>query len=160
MTKKLMVFFACFLLLSSLALADFVTISPIQFDDDDDDANSQNCSLWGQYVYDSGGVWLLAPVQLPHGAVVKNMRVFFVDNVAQDMWINFYRVNKFTGAQEYIFQVSTSGADASIRTVVDSTCTPAALRGVLNNTCNYYVAVGFNAATSALRLYGITIEFD
>jgi hypothetical protein len=160
MTKKWMVFFACFFLLAGLALADFVTISPIEFDDDDDDANSQNCEMWGEYVYDSGGVWLLAPVHLPHGARIRNMRIFFVDNHAQDLWFNFYRINKFTGVREIIFGGTTSGASASIRTIVDSTCSPPALRAVLNNTCSYFMALGFNAASSGMRCLGVTIEYD
>jgi hypothetical protein len=160
MTKRLFVFLACFLLLAGLVLADFVTISPIEFNDDDDEALARDCQIWGQYIQDSGGVWFLAPVHFPHGARILNMRVFFHDNHAQDIWINFYRINKFTGVMEYIFQTTTSGAATGIRTVVDSTCTPPALRAVLNNVCNYYIAIGFNAESTALRIHGITIEYD
>jgi hypothetical protein len=160
MTKKWMVLLVCFFLLAGLTAADFVTISPIEFDDDDDDANARNCDIWGEYIYDSGGVWHLAAVNLPHGAVIRNMRVCYYDNHAQDIWINFYRINKFTGTQEYIFQTTTTGAVAGIRSVVDSTCSPASLRGVQNNTCSYFVALGFNAQSSGLRIHGITIEYD
>lgn len=160
MTKKLLVCFACFFLLASVAMADFVTVTPVAFNDDDDEAGARNCSIWGEYVSDSGGVWLLAPVNLPHGAVVKNMRVHYLDNAANDIWINFYRVNKWTGVQEYIFQVTTTGAENTIRSVVDSTCTPAARRMIYNNSCNYIVAIGFNTAGTAQRIYGITIEYD
>jgi len=160
MRKKWMVFFACFFLLTGLALADFVTISAIEFNDDDDDSNTRNCDIWGEYIYDAGGVWHLAPVHLPHGAIVRNMRVNFYDNHAQDIWINFYRINKFTGVQEYIFQIPTSGAVAGIRSIVDNTCTPPALRGVVNSACDYFVAIGFNAQSSALRIHSVTFEFD
>lgn len=163
MSKKFLVFSVCFFLVASFVFADYITITPAAFDDNDDDANAKDSDLYGTYFYDTGGVWFLAPVHLPDGVILRNMRLHYLDNNSgnlMDIFCNFIRINKYTGGRDYIFQTSTGGStSSSIRSIVDNTCPTAAWRQVRNNSCNYYILLGFGAAGTSLRVYGVTIEY-
>jgi hypothetical protein len=163
MSKKLLVFLGCFLLVTGFLMADFVTVTPAAFDDDNDDPNTRNTDMWGTYLTNTAGAWFLAPVHLPDGVTLLNIRLHYLDSNAGaniDIYCNLIRVNKYTGGRDYLFQTNTSGpASGSIRSVVDNTCPTPAWRLVRNNACNYYILIGFNTTGSSLRVYGVTIEY-
>lgn len=146
--------------------ADHYTISPDDFRPGDGTPD-MFLGKWGEYVRrDSDSGWLFAPVHLPSGAVVKNMRVVYYDNDASNN-INFFFsfFNHFTvdpaGLNQIdIFQFSTAGASSAARIAVDSTHQrKAADRLIKNNTCTYFVSADFTAVSDDLRLYSIQIEY-
>lgn len=163
MTKKFLILSVCFFLLASFTFADYITITPAAFHDEDDDASSKNCDLYGTYFHDTGGVWFLAPAHLPDGAIIRNIRLHYYDNnsgTMMDIFCNLLRINKYDGSRDYLFQTTSAGpASSSIRSVVDFTCPTPAWRQVRNASCNYYVHIGFGATGNTLRVYGVTIEY-
>jgi hypothetical protein len=167
--KRILIFSCAVFFLGCLpntVRADHYTISADDFKPGDG-SSDMFLGVWGEYVRrDLETGWLFAPVHLPSGAVVKNMRVVYYDNDASNnmkvyfSFFNHFTVNPAVLNQIDIFQFSTAGADSAVRIAVDSTHQrKAADRLIRNNTCTYFVSVDFNAASDNLRLYSIQIEY-
>ena len=140
------------------ARADFVHVPASEFNI----TPSDGMYMGGQMVYKAGTIgYLTAPVLLPDGAVIKNIRVFYYDNDAEYLQVSLVRRNQFTDDMVSLFQVQTQGATSGFRSSVDSTCSPApSYRKVYNNTCQYYMRAYFGTTGSSLILYGISIEYE
>jgi len=163
MRKNLLVFFcvAGFLLIAPGLRAEFVNVSPAAFTSLDGTAGAAN-GIFGQYVIKSGSAgWLYAPVNLPDGVVIKNIRVHYYDNAAADLGVNFVRVNHFIPDYNTVFYVESSGASTSHQWKTDSTHdTVAAHRLVSNGACTYFIVAVMPAASSDLRIYSVQIEYN
>lgn len=143
---------------AAIAYGDFVHVPASEFNI----TPSDGMFMGGQMVYKTGTLgYLTAPVHLPDGAVIKNIRVFYYDNSSYYMQVNLVRRNQFTDEMTSLFTVQTSGALDEYRSIVDSTCSPApSYRKVYNNTCQYYMRAYFDTTGSNLILYGISIEYN
>jgi hypothetical protein len=156
----------CLAVFPSTVSADHYTVSADDFKPGDGTSNMW-LGYWGEFVRrNTTAGYLFAPVHLPSGAVVKNMRIMYVDNDAvNDMVIYFSFFNHFTinpsaMNQIDIFQYITNGASGSVRTAVKSTHQRmAADRLIKNNTCTYFIGVDFTAASDNQRIYSIQIEY-
>jgi hypothetical protein len=160
--RKIGIVFICLLgwvLLSGPAFADFIHIPAASFTGDSSQLRVNN----GYYLYAQDSIGSLhAPVELPHGAIIKSMRIFFLDNHATgDLEVHLYRRNLYNGDYLELFYLESSGASNTDRFEVDSTIYPApSYRRVYNNACQYYIKAYFGGYGTTLRLYGVTIEYE
>lgn len=143
---------------SGLLFGDKINIPPASFHPPNN-VDYRTLGNDGEYVY--GSVYLYAPVHLPDGVILKNMKAMVVDG-SNLGWIDvyLYRVNMYTKAQESIFGVGTWAYTSSsdIHALVDSTVSPANRRLVNNGVCQYYIM--FIGGDSTLRLHGVAIEYQ
>jgi hypothetical protein len=150
--------------LCSLAWADFVNVPPSEFRSWNDDADQLKMapSGWADFcLKDTVQGAIVAPVHVPNGAIIKNIRVMYIDNDATySIRVVLTRVNMYNGNTADIFDITSSGASVSIRTMIDSSAIPASLRLVSNAVCQYYVLAYFSDPSEQLRLYGIVVEYD
>ena len=164
-SRKAMVFWGCVLmslLIVPMAQAQRISIPPGAFRSFSDAQYDLTIEGWGTSVVKNTIISsLIAPVFLPDGAIIKNIRVMYLDNTVTFMQVWLCRVNMFTELKEDIFDVTSSGQSASIRSMVDSSCPIPAWRLVNNGACQYFVRVHFDSCdTSVLKLYGISIEYQ
>jgi hypothetical protein len=75
---------------------------------------------------------LVAPLNLPHGAVIKSMRIIFLDNSDYNIRVQLLRTEIAYG-QTVVQQVETSG-----NSVYESSVTSPALNIPVNNELNFY----------------------
>jgi len=139
-------------------LADFIHIPASEFNV----SPSDGMFMGGQFVYKTDTIgYLTAPVHLPDGAIIKNIRVFYYDNHVSSIQVSLYRRNQYTDDFTQLFYLQTAEAINSDRFAVDSTCSPApSYRKVYNNACQYYLRVYFGATGNDLKIYGVAIEYN
>ena len=140
--------------------ADFVNVPFSSFHQGD--AGFRHYTLASGYVFSpNNSVTLFAPVHLPDGVVIKNIRLSYLDNDgAFNIELSLKRMNMFSGELNTMFSTSSSGASGSMRTVVDSSCSPAAsYRKVYNNACQYFLQVSLRTP-STQQIYAVTIEYQ
>jgi hypothetical protein len=69
---------------------------------------------------DLGGVYLMAPVWLPHGTDIASVWLFAVDNdndcSSEDITLWMQRVDNYTGAVDGMAVISTTGASEDMQT--------------------------------------------
>jgi len=149
-------FFMVLLLLGTRAYGDKINIPPCAFHPASD---LDSRYLMNDAEYITGSSALYAPVCLPDGAIIKNMKAMVVDASLGWLDIVLYRVNMYTKAQEMIFWVGThySPDSSDIRPLIASSVSPPSLRLVNNGACQYYI--WYFSGGSNLRLHGITIEY-
>jgi len=120
---------------------------------------------YGEYIYIPSGStgYLTAPVILPEGAKIKNIRLHFIDNTDSGyIEVHLTRLNHFTGTTLNVFSVTTDGltSSSSVQWVVDSTASPAnSYRQVQNGQVTWNLYAYFSATGSDLRIYSVQIEF-
>jgi hypothetical protein len=120
---------------------------------------------YSEYVFltsgDSGH--LTAPVTLPDGAKIKNIRLNFLDNTdSGHIQVHLVRLNHFTGSTTNVFSVTTDGltSSSSVQWVVDSSASPAnSYRQVQNGQVTWHIYAHFSATGSDLRIYSVQIEY-
>lgn len=104
--------------------------------------------------------FMVAPVDLPDGAIIKNIRVFYYDNSSESIELEFIRHNQFSGDRNILFSIVTQGQFNGSRSSVDSICSPApSYRKVYNNTCQYYLKAQFGTEGGTLAIFGVSIEY-
>jgi hypothetical protein len=148
-----------FVFSASFVMADWVTVPAAAFRGDkettDFDINV------GEVLKTATNGYLYAPVNLPNGAIIKNMRLLYIDNSASyNVTAILYRTNLFTGINTSLFSVVTSGASTSRQYLVDSTTTYASDRKVYTNVLQYNIQLYFSGGDSLIRVIGITIEYE
>jgi subtilisin family serine protease len=119
----------------------------------------------GEYVFiasgDSG--YLTAPVILPDGAKIKNIRLNFMDNSdSGHIQIQLMRLNNFTGGASTVFSVTTDGltSSPSVQWVVDSSAFPEnSYRQVQNGQLTWNIYAYFSSTGPDLCLYSVQIEY-
>lgn len=164
--------FGIFIAVSLMALAagplsaDTYTIGPADLRIPPGTTATFAAGSHGEYVYKTSSETgsLIAPVHLPSGAIIKNIRLIFYDNNSSPSaqilcWL--LRVNKFTGDYYVIFNLETMGTEDAIRSIVDSTCPVPAKRLVNNGAVNYGLTITFLADCDInCRVYGATITYE
>ena len=91
-----------FLFLSSVARAETLSVPASSFIAQGHQAGQlQLNNDWGDHMWRQAGAtedWFYAPVNLPHGAIVKGLRLHFVDNSVYSISCTLGRVNKLYGS--------------------------------------------------------------
>jgi hypothetical protein len=75
------------------------------------------------FAYNVTGGILYAPIQLPHGAEILEMKASVYDDNAVDMAISLFRVD-VTSSQVAVFNVGTTSFSGGYATLSDTTITP------------------------------------
>jgi hypothetical protein len=120
---------------------------------------------YGEYIYIPSGSdgYLTAPVILPEGAKIKNIRLHFIDNTdSGHILVHLVRLNHFNGSTTNVFSVTTDGltSSPSVQWVVDSSASPASsYRLVQNGQVTWNLYAYFSTTGSDLRIYSVQIEF-
>lgn len=153
---KIALVISVLLIMGSIVRGEKINIPPCAFHPAND-VEARYLMNDGEYV--TGSSALFAPVDLPDGAIIKNMKAMVVDASLGWLDIVLYRINMYTKAKEMIFWVGThySPDSSDIRSLIDSSVSPASLRLVNNGACQYYL--WYFSGGSNLRLHGITIEY-
>ncbi len=107
----------------------FYTLSPCAFRARDT-VDTTSCGLGqGGIKYAGSGFGIIAPVNLPHGAIIQKITVYFRDNDRNvRLWFRFLRETLNFGNFSPIGQEFTSGADPNYRSVSFAPTTPALAR--------------------------------
>lgn len=109
----------------------------------------------------NGGYWrgnangcVAAPIYLPRHAKLTDLFVSVMDNDATyNMWLNFYRLDNYTGTVEILGTVSSSGQNANIVVLYDTLNT-----SVQYASYSYYLGSCFESSNH--RLYNARVYFD
>lgn len=103
----------------------------------------------------SGGGALVAPVHLPHGAVVTEFKVFFNDTSANDMDVSLYR-HALSGCGYSGVAAVTSSGTAGYYSISDTSI----LNNVIDNTqFSYHVNAFSDAWDPNLKIKGAVITY-
>jgi hypothetical protein len=125
---------------------------------------------WADYIWRQTGAtenFAVAPVFLPNGYLIKNVRFHFMDNdPSLNATMGLTRVNKYTGDHNTVYSRISSGSSSSIRYLTDYSASPNAAAALTNTGalswhafCSYNgTAASYSAAL--YRFYGITINAD
>lgn len=122
-------------------------------------------------IYGSTGInvpvfYLTAPIQLPEGAKITSMVIFFMDNQSNSsLRVRVVRQNRYSGGQDTIISkwISTDGSDTY--RLAKTTSVNYQYNKILNNSCTYHIAVSFRGGTTGpyyykdLKLYGVKIFY-
>ena len=109
---------------------------------------------------DSGSQWFVAPVQLPHGAVVTDLQVGWGDgsNVSATVYLRRRSMIDVTESGVTMAQVTSVGTFGSTHEGVwnDDTIDDATID---NAHYTYYLDVGMQDSAEDIKLYGVVIEY-
>jgi len=172
MTKKIFAILGtiCLILFSSIVIkANLIIDVPATsfFAEDMSDDWVVAWGGWGDFIWRQTGAtesYAVAPVYLPDSVLIKNVRAHFIDNNALNATFGITRVNKYTGAHNTVFMVSSSGSSTAVRFVTDySASTPSQ---ALTNTgalswhafC-LYSGTDASGTTATFKFFGFTIEY-
>ncbi len=114
-------------------------------------------AVGGAYQTQSGQGWLMAPVNLPDGAVVTSVRISFLDNATGDMAVAL-QARSFTGTLTEMALIQTTGASVAVGNATTTTITD----GMIDNTMNGYHLRAFSSfwpGNLLLRIFGVQIEY-
>ncbi|KPJ64676.1 hypothetical protein AMJ44_12305 [candidate division WOR-1 bacterium DG_54_3] len=154
-----------FLFLSSVVRAEKLSVPVCGFIAQGHEAEQLEIDPgYGSYIYRTGTEnFFLTPVYLPHGSIIKWMKLHFIDNdPSYGLNVLLLRVNKYTGDPHIIYEVWTSGDSSSIRQLTDAAPGNPAYALVNNDVCAYYVGIVFagGSAGTDRMVYGITINYE
>jgi hypothetical protein len=108
----------------------------------------------GAYISSGSGA-LVAPVHLPHGAVVTEFKVFFDDTSSNDMTVYLFRQNMLGGGYTILADVSSTGI-SGYGSQTDTTISPATID---NTAYSYHVHAYSTAWGSSLKIKGALITY-
>jgi hypothetical protein len=115
-------------------------------------------AVGGAYPTQVGGGWLMAPVNLPHGAVVTALHMTYLDNTgAGDMTVALHARTDAANLLD-IALVSTSGQSTAVRSGSTFTVND----GVIDNATRGYHLRAFSSnwpGNLLLRIFGVRIEY-
>ena len=115
---------------------------------------------------DGQGEEMIAAVNLPHGATIKAMTVYYLDNDSDDIQVRFTRRNASSNSENILSWAST-GAEALVKSETFSSFNGMELIDLENYT--YRIAVIFDIdaedvidepSQARQRLYGVKIIFE
>jgi hypothetical protein len=159
----------CILLFfSSVATAQdkYVTVGPCEFVSELHMEKQIRVWNWGVNMFQETTAthpWYYARVDLPDGAIIKWMKVHYVDNASGPyMKVYLRRANKYNGISDVIYGVSASAVNPAILTSTDLTPGNPAWTLVNLNVFNYYIMMKFEDGNGGgdVRLYGVTIGYQ
>lgn len=105
--------------------------------------------------------WYTAPVQLPHGAVVKQLNVGWRDgsDLKASMFLRRRSLTDFTGTFESMAQVDSVGSFHTIQQDLRSDDT-ISFATIDNEHYAYYLEVAMRPINEDIRLYGVNIVYE
>ncbi len=162
--RKIIIGIVILLASTSLILAEHVNVPASAFTGRDSFVPYTR-STYGEYVYitSGGSGHLTAPVILPDGVKIKNIRLHFIDNTNSGyIQVHLARLNHFNGSSNNVFSVTTNGVTSSpsVQWAVDSSASPAnSYRMVQNGQVTWNIYAYFSFSSSDLRLYSIQVEY-
>lgn len=114
----------------------------------------------GGYIYNPGTIdtYYEAPVNLPHGATITKMVVYFRDSsVTKDLWAALAKINMDTGAYAQIGYVESTESSVDLQVLEDITIS----QPIIDNKSNgYWLEISLPGEVSNdLRLRGIRIDY-
>jgi hypothetical protein len=146
---------------------DRVTVAPAEFHAVNGAADQlAGRPGWADYVYrtpTSTASEFMAQVDLPHGVIIKYVRMHYLDNdLVNDLAIALVRTNKYNGAVANPYVILSSGASASIRYSDDNLASPAPSYALTNtDVCTYTIYLDIRGTdSSTMRFYGVTIVYE
>ena len=109
------------------------------------------------------GPFIIAPLNLPDGATIQQVTVYYMDRDAEDILLNIYRKTP-TGGNEAVISWTSSGSSASIQNVP---LAPAGGREVIDNSnYSYRIVVRLDQSgdvttsdDATLRLYAVRVKY-
>ena len=106
----------------------------------------------------SGTEEAFAPVNLPHGAVVKEVTAHVYKNTGSNLFLNLCKVNQSTGVSTAMAVFNTLTNSTSIQTISDNTISSPT---VDNENYRYIVRIGGMSSNSTnTRLYSVRIKYE
>jgi len=114
------------------------------------DFSNDGRHLWN---VDSNSDFYLAPVQLPHGAIVTKLTFYWWDGSASEGYCELYRID-LADNENTMATASTYGSAAAPNASVDSTID---LATVDNSSYAYYLWL--NLPDGLVRAFGVVIEY-
>ncbi len=120
---------------------------------------SFNIAGGGLYNPGTTNVFYEAPVNLPHGAKITKVVVYYIDNsTASNMWVWLAVVGMDTSSITQMASLTTTGANVTNRVVEDTTITP----DTIDNQSNaYWIEVSIPGNQGAnLVIRGIRIDYS
>jgi len=170
MKKTALVCFSILLLLAPAVVSAFevLFIGPDNFirQKSHSDAVIKAASIYIESWSIDTSFYFFAPVQLPEGAKISSMVVFFMDNQPDcAIKVELFRQNRYGGTQDTIIPVWTTTDDSATYRTHKLTNVDYSYNKILNNSCTYHVKVRFYTGESvpdwsALKLYGIKIFYQ
>jgi len=112
-----------------------------------------------------GGEEIVAPINLPHGSLVNEITIYYMDNDADDLTVSVFR-KPFSGAAEELTRWTSAGASATIN---NQSLTDFAGKEIIDlEKYTYRVIVKFDLDDEGIdsprearqRLYGIRIKYQ
>jgi hypothetical protein len=108
----------------------------------------------GAYIVSGGGA-MVAPVHLPHGAEVIELKVFFNDNSGSDMSVSLDRLSLTGGVYFLMASVSSAGV-SGYGSRTDTSISEA----IINNTAYGYLIYAYSGSwSSALKIMGALVTY-
>jgi hypothetical protein len=108
----------------------------------------------GAYMVSGAGA-MVAPVHLPHGAEVIELKVFFNDNSASDMSVSLNRLSLIGGAYTILASVSSTGVSG-----YGSRTETSISQAIINNTAYGYLIYAYSGSwNSALKIMGALVTY-
>jgi len=110
--------------------------------------------MGGAYILQSGFGSMVAPVQIPHGAVVTRMVAFFNDESVEDLSVSLSGLNLIAGGYSVLAKVSSTGS-SGYSSATDTTINNA----TINNEKYGYNIQAFADSWTNLRVMGVVIYY-
>jgi hypothetical protein len=110
--------------------------------------------MGGAYIYTGSGA-LVAPVHLPHGAVVTELKVFFNDTSTSNMTVYLARLNLSSGGYVFMAAVDSSGI-SGYGSKTDTTISYATID---NTAYGYHIHAWSDSWDSNLKIMGALVVY-
>jgi hypothetical protein len=115
----------------------------------------------GGYLYNPGSInsYYEAAVNLPHGAKVTKVVVYYLDNSStDDIWVGLAAIGMDIPDLSIMASLASTGADTTNRVMEDTTIT---LDTIDNQSYAYWIEVGIPGGQSTnLQIRGIRIDYS
>ena len=135
-----------------------LVIPAAAFSSDGYDPDSMFFDFYGGYVRGNSATdgCVKAPAYLPNGATITHLYATLYDkNASNPVWADLWRVNRLTGATDWMATVETTGASTSIQNLYTTS-----IDDPLVNYPDYAYYVTSCLLSSNLRLYSVRIYFQ
>lgn len=107
--------------------------------------------------------YLVAPVNLPNGAVITSFKVYYVDNSATDIFFTLYTTGLTSTSVSSMTSLVSTGASGSISTISFLESTAISFSTIDNLNSSYFVLAGPPGGCcwdgSNLRIKGVVITY-
>ena len=105
--------------------------------------------------------WFTAPVQLPHGAVIKQLNVGWRDgsDESASMFLRRRSLSDFSGAFQSLAQVDSNGSPHTVKEALWSDDS-IDFATVDNENYAYYLEAAMRSSSEDIKLYGVTIVYE